>query len=115
MSDADRDRRLAEAFREAHRADQPPPFASFWRAGAVRQSSRRGRRIWVPALAALVLVLIGGGIAGAIRIRQLRQERELAEKLAVLERSDPLAFLLETPSQELLRSVPTFDVKGEWP
>jgi hypothetical protein len=111
MSGTDRDRKLAEAFREAHRADEPPPFAKFWRTDQVRQTTRRGRRFWVPALAALVLVSIAGGI----RVRRMGEERELAEQLALLERRDPLAFLLETPGQELLRGVPTFNLKGEWP
>jgi hypothetical protein len=111
MSGPDRDRKLAEAFREAHRADEPPPFGSFWRAGTVRQGSRSRRRIWVPALAALLLVSIAGGI----RVRRMRQELELAEQLALLERKDPLAFLLDTPGRDLLRGVPTFNMKGEWP
>jgi len=44
MSDADRDRKPAEASQK-HTADQPPPFAGLWRARKVRQSSRRTRRI----------------------------------------------------------------------
>ena len=111
MSDRDRDRKLAEAFREAHRADELPPFARFWRAGPVRQGSRGRRRIWVPALAAVLLVSIAGGI----RVRRMHRELELAEQLALLQQKDPLAFLLDTPGRDLLRGVPTFNMKGEWP
>jgi len=111
MSGTDPDRKLAEAFREAHRADDPPPFAKLWRSGQMRQVSRRGRRIWVPALAALLLVSIAGGI----RAYRMHRELELAEQLALLQQKDPLAFLLDTPGRDLLRGVPTFNMKGEWP
>jgi hypothetical protein len=111
MSGRDLDRKLAEALREAHRADEPPPFGRFRRTEPERDARRGRRRIWATALAAVVLVSIAGGI----RVRRTHQQRELARELSSLAGKDPLAFLLDTPGGELLRSVPRFDIQGELP
>ena len=128
MSDADRT--LGELHREAHSADQPPPFARSWGAAVARSSrppggsrreeenllftpgrGRRARRwVWVPA--ALLVAVVS--VAGGLRVRSAQRQRDMAREVSLWARKDPLGFLLETPGSELLQTVPTFDSKGEW-
>ncbi len=128
------DRKLGELYREAHSADEPPPFARSWRAAVARSGpSAEGRgekeillftptarggsgrwrvRRWVWAPAALLLAVVS--VAGALRIRSAQRQRDLAQEVSLWAARDPLGFLLETPGNELLQTVPTFDSKGEW-
>ena len=107
------DRKLGELHREAHSADQPPPFARSWGA-AVARSGRPRRRIraWVWAPAALLVAVLS--VAGGLRIRGAQRQRDMAQEISLWAGRDPLGFLLETPSSQLLQTVPTFDRKGEW-
>jgi len=111
MSDADR--RLGELHREAHSADQPPPFDRSWGA-AVARSRRPRRRIrpWVWAPTALFVAALS--IVGGLRIRSAQRQRDIAQEISLWAGKDPLGFLLETPGSELLQTVPSFDSKGEW-
>src|SRR5262249_7188529 len=118
MSDADR--RLGDLHREAHSADQPPPFARSWGVASARSSAsgrgstRRRHRVspWLWAPAALLLALVS--LAGGLRIRSAQRQRDMAQEISLWAGGDPLGFLLETPASELLQTVPTFDSKGEW-
>ncbi len=114
MSDADR--KLGELYREAHSADEPPPFTSSWGAAVARSSHapRRPRRVrsFVWAAAALLLAVVS--VAGTLRIRSARRQRDLVQEISLWAARDPLGFLLETPGSELLQTVPTFESKGEW-
>ena len=127
MSDADR--KLGDLHREAHSADQPPPFARSWGAAVARSSrpprgsrreeenllftpgrGRRARRwVWVPAA-----MLVVASVAGGLLIRSAQRRRDMAQEISLWSARDPLGFLLETPGSELLQTVPTFDSKGEW-
>lgn len=123
MSEKDIDRRLRDLFHEAHRPDEPSPFRRVWSAALLRASGPRpgqrsrqtrwGWRPWIWASAATAVALLS--IASGSGIHRMRQQRELAQQLWWTEARDPLGFLLDTPGRDLLRTVPTFDVKGEWP
>jgi len=110
MSGKDLDRKLGDLFREAHQADAPPPFARSWSGAREQKAKQWPAWIWTSAATAVALA----SIFASVRIGT-HQERRLAYQMSLTEPSDPLAFLLDTPGADLLRTVPTFDTKGEWP
>ena len=91
------DERLRKILRDAHRDDAPPPFGKLWKARA------RGTRVplVLAPLAALSLALV-------IVLARSRPQPIAAERLRI-EWNDPLAFLLEPPSSDLLTTVPRFE------
>ena len=111
MSEKDLDRELGDLLQEAHRADEPPPFRRVWSTAPKQSRWRRRRWLWAPAATAAAVLAIAGGI----RIQAMNQHRHQSRQISGMEERDPLAFLLDIPGRELLRSVPTFDTKGEWP
>jgi hypothetical protein len=110
MSGKDLDRKLGDLFREAHQVDAPPPFGRAWGAAGEQKAKQWPSWIWASAATAIALA----SIFASARIG-MHQQRQRAYEMSWTEPRDPLSFLLETPGADLLRTVPTFDTKGEWP
>jgi hypothetical protein len=110
MSGKDLDRKLGDLFREAHQVDAPPPFARALSAAREQRAKQWPAWIWASAATAIALV----SIFASARIG-IHQQRKLAYQMSLIEPTDPLEFLLDTPGADLVSTVPTFDMKGEWP
>jgi hypothetical protein len=102
VTEQDQEKRLRALLDEAHRGDRAPPFRRIWE--AARAGDRRRRPLWVavPALAAVVLLLVW-------TTRPQVAPTPASQQIPSLEWSGPLDFLLQTPGSELLNTVPTFN------
>jgi len=96
------DDRLHAAFTELRRQETAhvPPFNRLWGAAALRGDGRRGRRPSTRLAFALLILIV---LAVIIRHHSTPQ-------ISITEWRAPTDFLLKTPGQELLTSVP--NLKG---
>ena len=106
MNTHDDDRELREAFSNLRREEQAQatPFPEFLRA-ATRQRAGYRRVTLAPILAGVALFATLAFIGG----HELRSSRPTPRvEVALTTWVEPTAFLLKTPGQEILHSVPAF-------
>ena len=112
---------LRRRFGELRSADgsEVTPFEQMWsQAGRMRTDRRRRLRHYRLAGAAVLFLMIGGGIVRQAMFESRRLDHNLEELLSFSATSEqwqgPLDFLLVTPGSEFLTSTPQFDLQELW-
>ncbi len=98
------DRELAERFHDLRQTDErlTPPFTRVWQAASVRvQVARRPQRI-SRRVAAATALLVAAGVGGAI----FRQPVRPSATTTLTAWRSPTDFLLRSPGETLLKTVP---------
>ncbi len=95
---------LLELLKKAHQADVPPSFAAI----VNRQPKRLSYRTWIPALAAVIALVIGVTILQGSPRRRPPSLRIAQNGLP----QTPLDFLLQPQGQEIFSETPRFDARG---